>query len=31
MLPVAYTVGDDFKSAVRGPVEDITFWNEWIS
>jgi nitroreductase len=29
LLPVAYFTGDDFKPAVRTPVEDITFWNHW--
>ena len=29
LLPVAYTVGMDFKPAARPPVEDITFWNTW--
>lgn len=29
MLPVAHTVGTDFRSAARPPVEDITFWDEW--
>ncbi len=29
LLPVAYTTGDDFKPAVRGPVEHITYWNRW--
>jgi nitroreductase len=29
LLPVAYTVGTDFKPATRGPVEEITYWNEW--
>jgi nitroreductase len=29
LLPVAYTVGTDFKPAKRGPVEDITYWDEW--
>lgn len=29
LLPVAYTTGGDFKPAVRPPVEDVTFWNEW--
>jgi len=29
MLPVAYTVGTDFKRAVRPPVSMITHWNEW--
>jgi nitroreductase len=31
LLPVAYTVGTDFKPAVRPPVEGITFWNGWES
>ncbi|MGN6473346.1 MAG: nitroreductase family protein [Mycobacteriales bacterium] len=29
LLPVAYTIGTDFKPAVRPPVEEITFWNQW--
>lgn len=29
MLPVAYAVGDDFRPAVRGPVEEITSWDTW--
>lgn len=29
MLPVAYTIGTDFKPAKRGPVEEITFWDRW--
>ena len=29
LLPVAYTIGIDFKPAVRPPVEDITSWNTW--
>jgi nitroreductase len=29
LLPVAYTIGPDFKPAVRGPVEDITYANHW--
>jgi nitroreductase len=29
LLPVAYTVGTDFKPAARPPVEDITFWDRW--
>lgn len=29
MLPVAYTVGTDFKPAQRPPVEQITYWNAW--
>lgn len=29
MLPVAYTVGTDFKPATRPPVETITSFDEW--
>ena len=29
MLPVAYTVGTDFKPAVRPGPETITHWNAW--
>ncbi len=29
LLPVAYTVGTDFKPAGRPPAEEITFWNQW--
>jgi len=29
LLPVAHTIGTEFKPAVRPPVESITFWNEW--
>jgi nitroreductase len=29
LLPVAYTVGDDFKPASRPPVEEIVFFDEW--
>jgi nitroreductase len=29
LLPVAYTVGDDFKLADRRPPEHITYWNTW--
>jgi len=29
LLPVAYSVGTDFKRAVRPPVEDIIRWNRW--
>ena len=29
LLPVAYTVGDDFKPAERRPPEHITYWNSW--
>ena len=29
MLPVAYTVGDDFRPAVRRPIEELTSWDTW--
>lgn len=29
LLPVAYYTGDDFRPAVRRPVEEITYWNRW--
>jgi nitroreductase len=29
LLPVAYTIGTDFKPAVRPPVEEITYWDTW--
>ena len=29
LLPVAYTVGTDFKRAQRAPVADITHWDTW--
>ncbi|MBO9524105.1 MAG: nitroreductase family protein [Nocardioidaceae bacterium] len=29
LLPVAYTVGDEFKPARRPPVEEIVRWNRW--
>lgn len=29
MLPVAYTIGTEFRPAERGPVEEITYWNDW--
>lgn len=29
LFPVAYTVGTDFRPAVRPPAETITFWNSW--
>ena len=29
LLPVAYYTGDDFQSARRRPVEQVTYWNEW--
>ena len=29
LFPVAYTIGDDFKPAVRPPVETVTYWDEW--
>ena len=29
LLPVAYTVGTDFKPAARPPIEDIMYWDSW--
>jgi nitroreductase len=29
LFPVAYTIGTDFRPAVRPPAETITFWNKW--
>jgi nitroreductase len=29
LLPVAYTIGTDFKPAERRPVEGITYWDTW--
>jgi nitroreductase len=29
LLPVAYTVGTDFRPAKRPPVENITYWDTW--
>jgi nitroreductase len=29
LIPVAYFTGDDFKPAVRPPVEGITYWDTW--
>ena len=29
LLPVAYTLGQDFKRASRPPAADITHWNAW--
>ena len=29
LIPVAYTVGQDFQPAKRPPVEGITYWDSW--
>jgi len=29
LLPVAYTIGTDFKPGTRLPVEGITYWDTW--
>ena len=29
LLPVAYTIGTDFRKPPRRPVEEITYWNSW--
>ena len=29
LIPVAYTVGTDFKPGPRKPLEEIVHWDEW--
>jgi nitroreductase len=29
LIPVAYTIGDEFKPAKRRAIEKITYWNGW--
>ena len=29
LLPVAWTVGDEFRPATRRPAADVTYWNHW--
>ena len=29
LLPVAYTIGTDFRPAARPPAETVTFWESW--
>lgn len=29
LLPVAYTIGDEFKKAQRKPAAEVTYWNHW--
>jgi nitroreductase len=29
LIPVAYTLGDDFKLGPRQPVAELTYWNTW--
>jgi nitroreductase len=29
LLPVAYTIGTDFRPAARPPAEAVTWWNAW--
>lgn len=29
LVPVAYTIGTDFKAAKRLPVDDVVHWNSW--
>ena len=29
LFPVAYTIGTDFKTAPRKPLDSIVHWNEW--
>jgi nitroreductase len=29
LIPVAYTIGEDFRPPPRQPVDDVTYWNRW--
>ncbi len=29
LIPVAYTIGTDFKPAVRAPLETMVHWDRW--
>jgi hypothetical protein len=29
LVPVAHTVGDDFRPASRRPVDDVVHWDAW--
>jgi nitroreductase len=29
LLPVAYTIGDEFRPARRKPAPEVTYWNQW--
>jgi hypothetical protein len=29
LVPVAYTLGTEFKAANRQPVDEVTCWNTW--
>jgi hypothetical protein len=29
LLPVAYTIGTEFKPAKRPPLDDVLHWNQW--
>ena len=29
LLPVAYTLGTEFKAANRQPADEVTYWNSW--
>ncbi len=29
LIPVAYTLGTDFKPAPRGALDDVVHWNGW--
>jgi nitroreductase len=29
LIPVAYTLGDEFAPAERRPIDEITYWNGW--
>jgi hypothetical protein len=29
LIPVAYTLGTDFKPAVRAPLDSMVHWDRW--
>jgi len=29
LIPVAHTVGDEFKPAPRRPLDDVVHWDRW--
>jgi nitroreductase len=29
LLPVAHTLGDEFRPAARAPAEEVTYWDRW--
>jgi hypothetical protein len=29
MMPVAYTIGTDFRAAARAPMDEVVHWDNW--